>query len=151
MNKPTIRELTDAEWQWIDEQLALLPEFLTQHSPADADSQVSLVTLDRAWTAWLVGGKEDMDEVNAAINVIGIRFGRFLVDSGVFRWVIATDDYGTDLAVMALEGRGNVLVYPADFVSKRWEKRECEFLSGAYSSILRQVERIDQEWRELGN
>lgn len=95
-------------------------------------------------------GGDDLDSVNAAINVIGISFGQILVDSGLFRWVIASDDYGTDLAVVALEGRANVLVYPTDFVSKRWEKRESDFLHASYCPILKQVEQIEQEWRAAG-
>lgn len=145
MNTPTFRELNDAEWQWIEEQKAQLAEFASQHSPSDAGADVSLDILDRAWTSWMAKGDDDLDSVNAAINVIGINFGQMLVDSGVFRWVIATDDYGTDLAVVALEGRANVLVYPADFVSKRWEKRETDFLRAAYDPILHQVEQIEQQ------
>lgn len=150
MNEPTFRELNDAEWKWVEEQKRQLPDLAAQHSPAEAGPDVSLDILDRVWSLWLARGIDDLDSVNAAINVIGINFGQILVDSGLFRWVIATDDYGTDLAIVALEGRANVLVYPADFVSKRWEKRESDFLRASYGPILHQVEQIEQEWRAAG-
>jgi hypothetical protein len=44
-------------------------------------------------------------------------------------WVIASGKNGSDLAVYGLPGKGDVLVYPANFVAKRWERREKNFLN----------------------
>jgi hypothetical protein len=40
---------------------------------------------------------------------------------------------------LALPGTANVLVYPANFVAKRWEHRETGFLQPAFQDITRQV------------
>ncbi len=86
------------------------------------------------------------DDINYAINCIGIPFGSLLVQTGEFEWCIASDDWGTDLAVRGLPGRGDVLVYPADFVSKRWESRTTDFLTDAFSQIIRHLSKTRQEW-----
>jgi hypothetical protein len=61
------------------------------------------------------------------------------VDRAGFEWTIAADDHGTDLAVRALPGRGDVLVYPANFVAKRWERRESNFLAASFQAIRENV------------
>ena len=86
------------------------------------------------------------EEINHAINCVGIRFGSLLVETGEFAWCIASDDWGMDLAVRALPDRGDILVYPADFVSKRWESRTTDFLAGAFSQIIAHVSKTRQEW-----
>jgi hypothetical protein len=85
-------------------------------------------------------------DVNATINIIGIRFGQFLVDELGFRWTIATDGDASDLAVLALPGRGDVVVYPANFVAKRWEKRESNFLAAAFDWIRDQKTALEADW-----
>ena len=79
---------------------------------------------------------------NGLINAIGIAFGQVLVDRLGFRWVIATDDYGTDLGVVAAEGTGDVLVYPANFVAKRFEERRTGFIVEAVRLIATDLRRI---------
>jgi len=65
------------------------------------------------------------------------------VDRAGFEWTIAADDQGTDLAVRALPGRGDVLVYPANFVAKRWERRESNFLAACFQAIRKDVAAIE--------
>ena len=60
--------------------------------------------------------------------------------------VIATDEHGTELAVYGLPNRGDVLVYPANFVAKRWEQRETNFLEEAYRRIAEDVRAIRRQW-----
>ena len=55
------------------------------------------------------------------------------------RWVIAADKHGADLAVFGLPGSGDVLVYPANFVAKRWEWREADFLQKSLHEISAEV------------
>jgi ribosomal protein S16 len=142
VNLPNFSPPTDAERTWIRDQLEGVLAFVGAYSPEDAGKPVTLAILDRAWAAWLVEGAHGTDEVNAAINVVGIRFGQFLVDEAGFQWVIATDEHGTDLAVLALPRRGDVLVYPANFVAKRCDRRETNFLAAAFDAIIKQVAEI---------
>ncbi len=144
MTKPTFKEITDSEFQWIESQLKAGRSFVIQYTSADAD--LTLEALDEAWAAWMTTEEPSTDEVNHAINSIGIPFGSLLVETGEFAWCIASDEWGTDLAVRALPGRGDVLAYPADFVSKRWESKASHFLVGAFSQITNHVARVKRDW-----
>jgi hypothetical protein len=78
---------------------------------------------------------------------VGIAFGQVLVDKVGLQWVVATDEYGTEFAVHGLPNRGDVLVYPANFVAKRWERRESNFLEDALQRIAHDVQKVASEWR----
>jgi Domain of unknown function (DUF3806) len=108
---------------------------VTRFSPGDADRSVTLDSMDRAFAAWLSSDPQSADEINQTINVAGAVLGDALCREAGFAWVIASDEYGTDLAVLALPGQGDVLVYPANFVAKRWERRETGFLAAACKGI----------------
>jgi Domain of unknown function (DUF3806) len=136
---PTFSPLTDGERGWIAQQLEGARKFVAAICPADAGQPVTLEALDRAFAAWLPQAGEDATHINAAIKVVGVQFGQFLVDRAGFEWTIAADAQGTDLAVRALPGRGDVLVYPANFVAKRWERRESNFLTTSLAAIREQV------------
>jgi hypothetical protein len=142
MTTPTFSALTDKEQGWIRNQLDSVSLFIDAYSPDDSGQPITLPILDRAFALWLAQDIRENAQVNAAINLVGIRFGQFLVDVAGFRWVIATDRNNSDLAVLALPGRGDVLVYPANFVAKRWERRETSFLARAFAAIREQTEAV---------
>jgi hypothetical protein len=142
VSNPTFAPLTDAERAWIGQQLEGARLFVASMSPADANQPVTIEALDRAFAAWLPQAGDDVAQINAAINVVGVQFGQFLVDGAGFEWSIAADAQGTDLAVRALPGQGDVLVYPANFVAKRWERREANFLAASVRSIEEHVAAI---------
>ena len=146
MTAPIIQQVTDREILWINTQLESARSFVTRYAAPPADCDLGVETLDAAWKAWISTAPTDTAEINQAINCIGISFGSLLVRTGEFAWCIASDDWGTDLAVRALPDRGNVLVYPADFVSKRWESRTTDFLTDALSQIIEHVSRTRQDW-----
>jgi hypothetical protein len=128
----------------------LAPLFIDAYSPDDSGQPITLSILDRAFTSWMAQDIRDNTQVNATINIVGVRFGQFLVDEAGFRWVIATDRKGSDLAVLALPGRGDVLVYPANFVAKRWERRETNFLAGAFVAIRDQTKAVEAATGSVG-
>ncbi len=126
-----------AEEQWIADQFAAAETFITNHAPTDGPTPLSAAVLDRAFSAWIALRVGDATEVNNVINAVGIAFGSLLVRDGGFSWVIASDEHGSDLAVLALPGAGDVLVYPANFVAKRWEAKVGVFMEGALAEIIR--------------
>lgn len=140
-----IDDLTERERAWIQFQLEAASQFVAAHSPDDAGEPLTLAALDRAWSAWLGTQETDSDTVNAAINAVGVAFGQFLVEGAGLRWVIAADAQGTDLAVYGFPGAGDVLVYPANFVAKRWKRQEADFLERAYEAIIHDVGAIRQQ------
>jgi hypothetical protein len=49
------------------------------------------------------------------------------------RWVPATDDHGTEMAVHHTSG--DTVMYPANLVAKRWESRQTGFLRPIYDDV----------------
>jgi hypothetical protein len=137
-----IEQLSEKERRWVASQIEGAGKFVDAYSEPDAGQPLTLAALDRAFAAWLATNETDNQLVNAAINCVGIAFGQILVDGAGLNWVIATDQNGTDLAVYGLPGKGDILVYPANFVAKRWERRETNFLQASYSQIVEQVQNV---------
>lgn len=133
---PTFEDVTAAESAWIAERLSDAVRLCAVSGVEDLTPEL----LDEAWTSGLSAAASG--DPNGLINAIGIAFGQVLVDRLGFRWVIATDDYGTDLGVVAAEGTGDVLVYPANFVAKRFEERRTAFVVESVHLIATDLRRI---------
>src|SRR5690349_14343473 len=97
-----IEPINEKEAAWIKVQLNNASKFVEGFSPPDGGQRVTLAALDRAFTAWVALGPSERDLVNAIVNYVGIAFGQALVDGLGLKWVIATDDHGSDLAVHGL-------------------------------------------------
>jgi hypothetical protein len=142
--KEKIDELNEKELAWIKDQINLASSFVEKFAQPDKGYPPSLASLDRAFAAWIETEPVDGEVINGVINRIGIAFGSHLVEGLGFKWIIATDDQGSDLAVYALPGRGDVLVYPANFVAKRWERREVYFLERSYQLIAQDMRKVSE-------
>jgi hypothetical protein len=140
--KQKLEKPSDTERAWIASNLEGAALFVNAFSRSDADQPLGLSSLDRAFGAWLGTNETDANLVNSAINCVGVAFGQFLV--------IATDEHGSDLAVHGLPGTGDVLIYPANFVAKRWERRESNFLESAYGQIAQQVAALKENHSSRG-
>ena len=141
--KQKIDKLTAKEEDWIASQLESAAKLVDILQPDQAGQPMTLAALDTAFAGFVAANSDDTDAVNGVINAVGITFGQFLVDNLGLKWVIATDDEGSDLAVYGLPDRGDVLVYPANFVAKRWERRETNFLESSYRQIAEQVKTLE--------
>jgi hypothetical protein len=147
--KQKIDELSENEVAWVKTQLENALKFVEDFSPADSAQPLNLAALDRAYAAWIDSGPTEVPLINATINCVGVAFGQILLD-GVgleLRWVIATDEYGTDLAVYGLPNQGDILVYPATFVAKRWETRETNFLETTYLNMEKDIRELHRSWQ----
>ena len=137
---PTFKELSRAESAWVSERLSEASRLCGVAGLQSLTPEM----LDDAWTRGLSAAASG--DPNPLINAIGIAFGQVLVERLGFRWIIAIDEYGTDLAVVAAEGHGDVLVYPANFVAKRFEKRRTSFLAETVQLIAADLRRIAASW-----
>lgn len=146
MSAPTFQALTEQEIAWLDTQLEAASQFLGKHAPEQ--TEFTLAALDEAWANWLETQPEVSEEIQEAIQAVGVGYGAILVATNQFSWCIATDDWGTDLAVRALPEEGDVLVFPTDFVAKRWESKSVSFLEGAYDQTMEYLEKIKIQWSE---
>jgi hypothetical protein len=145
--KQKTEQLNESETAWVKTQLENALKFVESFSPRDANKALTLAGLDRAFAAWIASEPTDTDLVNAVINYVGIAFGQALVDGIGLSWVVATDDQGSELAVYGFPSQGDVLVYPANFVAKRWKRRETNFLEKAYQQIGHDVRTLFRHWQ----
>ncbi len=144
MKSPTIRAISEAERKWIADHLEAASRLVRSRLRGDEKS-LTLETLDEAFAACIRAGDADTSSgANELINCVGVAFGQSLVDGLGFEWVIATDEYGTDLAVRALPETGDVLLYPTNFVAKRWERQEIFFLKRSYDQTEEHIRSIKQ-------
>ncbi|HZE80108.1 MAG TPA: DUF3806 domain-containing protein [Candidatus Polarisedimenticolia bacterium] len=147
--KQKIDPISEGEQAWIATQLVNASGFVAAFSAQDAEATISLTALDRAFAAWMGSGTtDDAESTNKIINSVGVAFGRFLVEGLGLRWVIATDEHGSDLAVYGLPGTGDILLYPTNFIAKRWESQETNFIEESYRQIERQVRSIERQFRQ---
>jgi hypothetical protein len=140
--------LNESETAWVKTQLENASKFVEGFSPQDSEQPLTLSALDRAFAAWVASEPVDTDLINAVINYVGIAFGQALVGGIGLKWVIATDEQGSELAVYGFPGHGDVLVYPANFVAKRWGRRETNFLEKAYQQIGQDIRGVFRDWQD---
>ncbi len=132
---------------WIEFQINEGSQMLRNLAGEDEEASILLGLLDEAFSNAL-GQEWDEEMVTTILNCIGVNFGQYLVDRVGFEWWIVEDEYGRDLAVVACRGRGDVTVYPIDFIAKRWDRKEDYFLEDAFRKIVTTVEKVKSEWRE---
>jgi Domain of unknown function (DUF3806) len=147
--KEKIDTPNEKEHAWIAEQLERASEFVNAFRPQAAAQPTNLEALDEAFAAWMTSGAaKEPSSANAVINCVGIAFGQSLVEGVGLSWVVATDDHGTELAVYGLPGAGDVLVYPGNFVAKRWERGETNFLADSYRWFENHVKTLAQQFKQ---
>ncbi len=137
-----IEQLTAGEHEWIEQQIALAHEFVQRTLNKDTEGLPSPEDLDQAFDSWLNSQLHDPSDANSVINCVGVAFGQHLVDSTALEWVIASDEYGTELALYGLPGQGDILVYPQNFVAKRYEAKVGIFIVESVNQIRLDVSSV---------
>jgi hypothetical protein len=137
-----IDQLTPAEHEWIAEQIDATKLFVAETVGTVQNELPSPEDLDQAFGSWLK--THDPAEANSVINCVGVAFGQHLVNTTPLEWVIASDEYGTELAVYGLPGNGDILIYPQNFVTKRYEKGVGGFIKESINQIQRQVADVEK-------
>ena len=136
MANQKIEPVSDGERAWIAESIQSAYSIVLRYSPGDKDDVSSLDALDRAFKAFCEhADRTDGTTVNAVINAIGIAFGQYLIDHLGMEWAAVTDQFGCDLAVVGMRGTADFLVFPPNFVAKRWERKEVDFLKRSFEGI----------------
>jgi hypothetical protein len=138
------RELNESERAGIATSLSTAKSFVAALSPPDADKPITPEVLDRAWAAWLQTANSYRDAYT--VKAVGMQFGQLLVDQGVFKWIVATDAYGTDIAVLAAPGRGDITIFPVSVVEKRWQDRQATFFVSVMAAMLDEVAKVGRAW-----
>ena len=129
----TIEELNEGERDWVDARVGALRQVGVDARDAESLGQF----YDRALADWLATPEGDRPDPNALVNMIGVGLGECILGRVDLRWVIATDEFGTELA---LHREGNeVLVYPPTMVGKRWSERTSGFIPDLVDEVARSV------------
>ena len=137
-----IEQLTVGEHEWIAQQIAIAHEFVQRTLNKDTAELPSPEDLDQAFNSWLHSISHDEADANSVVNCVGVAFGQHLVDSTPLEWVIASDEYGTELALYGLPGQGDILVYPQNFVAKRYESDVGIFIVESVNQIRSDVSSV---------
>jgi Domain of unknown function (DUF3806) len=137
-----IEQLTAGEHEWIEQQIAIAQEFVQRTLNKDTGELPSPEDLDQAFNSWLHSLSQDPSDANSVVNCVGVAFGQHLVDSTPLEWVIASDSYGTELALYGLPSQGDILVYPQNFVAKRYEANVGIFIAESVNQIRADVSSV---------
>jgi hypothetical protein len=128
LDKPDPSELA-----WIAENVEKARALVAEHGGADD----LLRGLDAVWAALAPVARANGGDANSLINAVGLGFGQHLVDTLGLAWTVATDEYGTEMAVHG--DPGNVLVFPINFVAKRWQSGEREFFASVGATMVADI------------
>ena len=133
-----IESPNEAEVEWLAAYVEMAPGMAAEWLGAAA-APLEVDDLDALWAAWLAASAPAGD-ANDVVHAVGLAFGQRLVDDLGMRWVVITDELGTEIAVHAQPG--DVLVFPANLVAKRWESRATGFLRPVYDEISARIEAL---------
>jgi hypothetical protein len=98
--------------------------------------------LDVVFSRWVhEEGEKEADDLVA--DALGAAFGQHFVEQHGFRWVVLTDQYGTDYAVR--HSIGESTAFPKASVQKRIEDKCPEFFQNVYLIVLDQLKRSQKE------
>lgn len=132
--------LSDAEKRWMAGHHMRALMLGRAHGDAPTATQPSFAALDRAWVAEGALLRTSGGDPNPLIRALGIALGQHLVDHHKLDWVIATDAFGTEVALYGKNG--DVLVYPLNLVAKRWERNEGAFLVALVAAMDADIEML---------
>lgn len=142
-----IEPLNNAEKAWVATELSNARTLVAQDSGKDIQATITLEALDQSFKACCANiDPKNGKAINGIINTIGIAFGQYLVEHLGMEWAAVTDEYGCDLAVVGLQGKADVLVFPTNFVAKRWERREVDFLVISFQQIAKDYAEARAAW-----
>ena len=145
-----ILPLNESEKNWIlsgiDRGEALINALLGESMSAEK----LLAQLDSAYLKWYESDERKTEDPNPIINAFGLTFGQHLCDQCNLGWVVVRDENGTDIAV---HGQiGDILLFPTNFVAKRYERSETGFFEPLYIEVcqkistLRELATVKKPW-----
>lgn len=142
MAEPSILELSDAERGWVVQQIAAAAALAKVHLGRD-EPLPSLETLAATFSRWAASPGDQRQDANAVVLALGTAFGQHLVDGLGLRWVIVSDEHGTDIAVHGQPG--DMLMFPISSTAKRCETGDFGFFPLLYAAMRDDVTRRRRE------
>lgn len=137
--EPQISELTANEVGWLDQLLGGLRA--AGVNPVDVTALGEYC--DREYAAHAAKSPAGNADPNLTINRVGAGFGEHLRSRLPFRWVVVTDQWGTDLAITLQPG--NVILTPMTMIGKRWSEGTTGFLPSLAEGVVAKVPEVIAE------
>ena len=132
-----VQDLNPSEVAWLG-QMQEGSRVLHQIYVGELESLPDVKALDAVWVRWQSDKKNpDRPDPNTVVNALGLCFGQQLVDRLGFRWAVITDDYGTEMGLIAQPG--DITVFPANMTAKRLEKGAHPFFADLFSQVEARV------------
>jgi hypothetical protein len=135
MDDVTIEDLTEAEEQW----LRALQRALGQMGVKDAATLCAVFS--EARESWWDLPVQERPDPNPTINALGAGVGQLFVDDLGLRWALATDQHGSELAVV---GEPGLVLYPTNAVAKRWTGENQSTLEDYLGGVAEAVRDLQQ-------
>lgn len=128
-----VQELNPSELTWL-QQMQEGGRLLHQMYVGELGTIPDAKALDAIWVRWQSDtDNPDRPDPNTIVNALGLCFGQQLVDRLGFRWAVITDEYGTEMGLLAQPG--DITVFPANLTAKRLEKGAHPFFADLFSQM----------------
>lgn len=138
-----VQDLNPSEVTWLG-QMQQAGRALHQLYVGEIDGLPDGRALDAVWVRWQSDtNNPDRPDANTVVNALGLCFGQQLVDRLGFRWAVITDDYGTEMGLIAQPG--DITVFPANMTAKRLEKGAHPFFADLFSQMEATVRSLRRE------
>ncbi|MGE0708731.1 MAG: DUF3806 domain-containing protein [Planctomycetota bacterium] len=132
-----LRDLGDEERAWLAHQLAAARALIARYCEPEPEDPFDPACLDRAFGAWLLADPERSEEGELVAAALGAAFGERCVRALGMRWVVLTDELGTDLAVH--HDSGAATAFPVESVRKRLASGAGDFFEPIYLGIRERI------------
>ena len=132
---PEVEPLTDDEVEWVRTTIAGLAE--QDVRPGDIDDLGR--HYDELLTVWLRLPESDRPDPNAIVTQIGLAFGQHIADHTGLVWGVANHPSGVEIALHRPRTPGQVLLYPAQMISTRWDAHDTGMLPALARATVRAV------------
>jgi hypothetical protein len=132
-------KLQPSDYEWISKNVVAGKE-ICEHYGFPLTGQVSSKLLDQVFHAWWNDKNNEKVSDEQIVNYLGCLFGEFLQETFASKWKIATDAFGTDLALDVVMPGHTWEIAPLAFVAKRVQSDvdESGFFYGMESMLLRE-------------
>jgi hypothetical protein len=127
---PDLRDLTAQERTKLESLLTML----SAAGVDVGDSEALGGFYDEKLSEWHRLPEDQRPDVAALVDAIGAGVGECIVRQSSLRWVVATDPWGTDLALHG--DADDFLFFPLSSVAKRWRDNETGFVAAFVGWVL---------------
>jgi hypothetical protein len=131
-----LRQFESEELDWLRVSLAAAAQLSIKYG---SGGELTPEGLEEVFSRWMFDEDEKEDDSTVA-NALGAAFGEYFVEHLGFRWIVLTNQFGTDYAVR--HHLGETTAYPRASVQKRIESRETGFFRSIHLML---VDRL-KEW-----